>query len=361
MRRWLLLGLLCVGLPLWAQSERESTLSDADILFNEIVPLAAHGGALDVSFVQGNLEVVKMNRVAWVLDPRAAGLHAVACRPIPETAKAGESLTWLGEQLLRGGEAVHVRDGQDGAFVLTSRGTLIRLVGGEIDSVSVARGLGTAADVDANPSGLLAVLWGREVRVFLGFGWDPFLEFSLEDDLQPAVAVAVSAAGRVFVAGRGETAVAAYDFDAKGEFQRVRSVPAAELQIRRVGGMDLSPFMLLPSPGREGWADQDRFVLLSDVDGGGLLALEAADLSLVGRWDLRAQLPGVAPGRLDVSNRGQVGIVDQRTGEALVLPTGVMTSMVQGVEGIRWRVLEPTRTFKVQGGDTLQLPHPRHE
>lgn len=362
MRRLMLLLPLCllVAFPLGAQNESGPTTSDEDILFNEIVPIAGSGGARDVSYAQGNLEVVKMNRVVWVLDPRVAGLHALACRPIPETAKAGESLGWLGEQVLGGAEAVHVRDGDEGALVLTSQGTLIRLAGGTVDSMRVATGLVTAADLDANPSGLLAILWGMQVHVFADFGRVPLADFTLEDDLGPAVGIAVSARGDVVVAGRGSTAVAVYDLAADGRFRRGRSKTAADLKLHSVGGVEVTPFMVLPAQGREGWVDQDRFVMLSDVEGGTLMTLESSDLSPTGRWDLRGQLPGVAPGRFDVSNRGQIALVDQRSGEGQVLPTAVMISMVQGVMGIRWRVLEASRTFHVQGGDTLNLPEPRH-
>ena len=201
MRRMLLLTATLLALPLGAQ-EPPDPMSEGEvqeyILFNEIVPIAGPGGALDVSFPRGGLEVVQPDRIVWVLDPESGGLHGLAARPIPETAKAGESLGRLGQQRLRGGTAVHVREGTAGVHVLTSRGTLIRLAQGPMDSASVASGLAMATDVDANPSGLLAVLWGEQVRVFLELGRLPFLEFSLEPDVQPAVAVAVRASPSSF-------------------------------------------------------------------------------------------------------------------------------------------------------------------
>ncbi|HZM16590.1 MAG TPA: hypothetical protein VFE28_11365 [Candidatus Krumholzibacteria bacterium] len=327
------------------------------ILFSEIVRVAAPGKALDLSFGQGNTGSVKPDDVVWILDPTAPGLAGIACRPIRDTAKAGEAMGRLGGTELRGGVATHVRSGQEGAYVLDADGRLWLWRGGRADSLRVGKGIATSTDVDANGSGLLAVLWGKEVLVFLGFPSPPAWRFSLEADLLPAVGVAVSAGAEIVVAGRGSVCVAVYDLDANGTYRRLRSATAASLGVQGTGGVEVPPFMILPTEGKEAYVDQDRFVVLTDAGAGALLLLERSSLRRVGRWEIRGQIPGAAPGKLDVSNRGQIAFVDQRDGVAQVLPTRVLVAMLEGAEKIRWRRLEPQpEVYRVHAGDTLNLP-----
>lgn len=349
-----------------ARAQRAVEAPDAQeikeyILFSEIVRVAAPGRGQDISFAQGNAGQVKPDDVVWVLGPQETNLQGVASRPIRDTAKAGEPLGRLGGDAWRDGAAVHVRGGQDGAYVLDHAGRLWLWRSGRADSVRIGQGLPTAADVDGNSSGLIAVLWGHEVAVCLGFPSAPMWRFPLEDDILPAVGVAVSAAGEVFVAGRGSVAVGVYDLDADGAYRRTRSATAAALGVQAAGGVEVPPFMILPTEGKEAYVDPDRFVLVSDADAGTLLVLERSSLVPVGRWDVRGQIAGAAPGRFDVSNRGQIAFVDVRSGEAQVLPTRVLAAMIEPVGNIRWRNLDPSRqVFRVQGGDTLQIPAPRH-
>ena len=362
--RWALgmTGLLL--LPVLATTQETGSKMDEKeikeyILFHQIVQVAPSGGARDVSFAQGNLEAYKPHEVVWVLDAQKPGLAGIASRPIRETARAGEAMGRIGDGRWRAGEAAHVRAGQDGAYVLESNGLLWWLRGGKVDSLRIGNGVASAADVDGNSSGLIAVLWGREVLVFLSIPGPPLWRFDLEADLEPEVALAVSAAGEIFVTGRGATALAVYDVDASGTYRRVRSAAADKLGIAAAGGVEVTPFMIMPSEGREAYVDQDRFVLISDPEGGSIVALEAAALKPAGRWDVRAQLLGAAPGRLDVSNRGQIAYVDLRSGECQVLPTRVTIAMVEGAK-FRWRVLEAPNMIRIQGGDTVQIEPPRH-
>ncbi len=354
-------------LPVLATTqETGSTMDEKEIkeyiLFHQIVQVAASGGARDVSFAQGNQEAYKPkpHEVVWVLDAKNPGLAGIASRPIRETAKAGESMGRIGDGKWRAGEAAHVRAGQDGgAYVLESNGLLWCLRGGQADSLRIGNGVASAADLDGNSSGVIAVLWGREVLVFLAIPGPPLWRFDLEADMLPAVGLAVSAAGEIFVTGRGEIALGVYDVDASGTYRRVRAAAADKLGIAAAGGVEVTPFMILPSEGREAYVDQDRFVLLTDPEGGSIVALELATLKPVGRWDVRAQLLGAAPGRLDVSNRGQIAYVDLRSGECQVLPTRVTIAMVEGTK-FRWRMLEPKNMMRIQGGDTVQIEPPRH-
>lgn len=205
------------------------------VLFHQIVEVAGRGGARDVSFAQGNLEAYKPHEIIWVLDAKNPGLSGIASRPIRETAKAGEPMGRLGEGRWQAGEAAHVRSGQDGAYVLESNGLLWCLRGGQAESLRIGTGVTSAADIDGNSSGVVAVLWGRQVQVFLDIPGTPLWRFDLEADIQPAVGLAVSAAGEIFVAGRGEIALGVYDLDATGEYHRVRGAAAAKLGLGATG------------------------------------------------------------------------------------------------------------------------------
>ncbi len=330
---------------------------DADappVLFEERVQVAPSGGAVDVAFGNQDLEIVNPTNIVWIADPGQTGVVAIASRPIVGTAKAGEKMGTRGPHVLRNTAAMAVSP--HGVFTVSETGMLTVLGERDADSLQVGRSLATAIDVDVNANGLIFVLWGARVDVFTTPPRTALWSFEIEEDARPAVALSASATGEVFVVGQGPQAVSVYDLDDQGRYVRTRSVDAGSLGLESPGGVVVTPFMLLPIEEREGWADRDLFVLVSDTATGALVALERADLSLVGRWDLRQNDPGAAPGRLAVSNRGQIAYVDPRAAEAWVLPTPVMVALVEGGD-FRWRILTPPeRKFRVQGGDTLQIP-----
>jgi hypothetical protein len=156
----------------------------------------------------------------------------------------------------------------------------------------------------------------------------------------PAAAITVSAGGTVFVAGRGALAVAAYELDARGVYKMVRSRTAKELHSQRPAGIAMTPNMLLPLPGREGWIGQDRFVVVSDAGRKSLVALEAKDLTAYASCDLGAEVPALVPGRIDVSNRGQIAVADATTGAAYALPARLLAQMLEPAK-VRWRSIDP--------------------
>lgn len=356
MKRFAGLGLAVLGVAAAFAQAPEPTEEEKLIMFDEVVQVAAAGRALDVSFPTTGHDVVRPTSMVWIADPTQTGIRAIASRPIPETAKAGEFLGSRGEQFVRDTAALDVGPGS--AVTLSERGRLVVVQAAGTDSADVARSvsLATAMDLDVSLTGLVAVLWGKRVAVYADVGSAPLWTFELDEDLQPAVAIAAGSMGDLFVAGRGTIAVAAYELDAGGQFRRTRVLHAADLELESPGGIVVTPFMLLPIPGREGWVDQDRFVIVSDTSKGELVVVERSDFKFVGRFNLRQELPEMAPGRLDVSNRGQIALVDARTAEAYVLPTRVTATMVQDAD-FRWRILEPQqRVFRVQGGDTLRLP-----
>ncbi|MFQ5601491.1 MAG: hypothetical protein ACE5G2_13185 [Candidatus Krumholzibacteriia bacterium] len=342
------------GAPVWGQQGASPIDEDAAyILFHEIVQVASPGRARDVSFVNTGLNIVMPAELVWIADPGSPGIIAVASRPIKDTAKAGEVLGSRGLQVIRGTAALHVGDNITCAVSESGR---LTVVGGVfVDSLEVGGSIASAVDVDVSPSGLIYVLWGDRVTVYSNPPDEPLWSFMLEADVLPAVGLAVTAAADVVVAGRGEQAVAVYGLDAEGRYRRRRAQSAADLELETVSGVSLSPFMLLPVQGREGWVERDRFVFLADATSGALLAVERTTLQAVGRCDVRDELPGASPGRLDLSNRGQIAYVDVGSGEAYVLPTRVTVAMVESAE-FRWRILDASRTNRIQGGsgDTLQ-------
>lgn len=356
MRRQLLsMGvLLGCAVAAFAQS-RDPQADEPEVIFDEIVQVAAAGKAVDVAFANHDLEIVQPTKVVWIADPTQDGVEARASQPIPGTAKAGTHMGRRGPHVLQNTAAVTASS--KGIFALSESGRLTMVGGQSVDSLHVGRTLATAIDVDVSANGLIFVLWGSRVEVFTTPLRAPLWSFELDDDMKPAVALAASAAGEVFVVGHGSRAVNVYELTSNGRYERKASVDAGSLELEAPGGVAVTPFMLLPVPEREGWSDRDRFVLVSDTASGSLIALNRKDLSFVGRWDLRQKNPGAAPGRLAVSNRGQIAYVDQRAAEAWVLPTSVMAGLLSGAD-FRWRILNPeapTAPMRVQGGDTLRL------
>ena len=298
---------------------RDPDASPPPVLFEEHVQVAASGRAVDVAFGNLDLEIVNPTNVVWIADPAQTGVVAISSRPILGTAKAGENMGRRGPHQLRNTAALAVS--AQGVFALSESGLLTVLGEHNADSLQVGGSVVSAVDIDVNPNGLIFVLWGSRVEVYPTPPRKPLWSFEVDADVQPAVALSASAAGEVFVVGHGPQALSVYDLNDDGRYVRKMSVDAGSLDVESPGGVAVTPFMLLPVDEREGWADRDLFVLLSDTSTASLLALRRNDLQLVGRWDLRRELPSAAPGRMAVSNRGQIAYVDQRAAEAWVLPT----------------------------------------
>ena len=60
-------------------------------------------------------------------------------------------------------------------------------------------------------------------------------------------------------------------------------------------------------------------------------------------------MPGAAPGRLDISNRGQIAFADPESGLAYALPARVLGSLVEPAT-IRWRTIERDTTTSTGSG-----------
>lgn len=157
--------------------------------------------------------------------------------------------------------------------------------------------------------------------------------------------------GEVYVAGGGRDALAVYDLDSTGKYRRVRGASARDLGAGALGGIALSPVLLLPVERREGWVGEDRFVVVSEPATGRLIALEAANLTRLASFDVRTNVPDAAPGRLDVSNRGQIAYVDTRSGAAVSLPAPTFAALIQPAK-IRWRNVDPDSTARIMGGES---------
>jgi hypothetical protein len=259
----------------------------------------------------------------------------MAARPIAGTADAGEELGRRGSGSLRQPIALHATTA--GSTVLERDGRLMTFRGSEVDSVGLDLGGKAARDLAVGDAGLIYVLTETEVRV-----WSqtqrgaPLWKMTLPPALLPAVALTVSARGEIFVCGNGKTAVAVFDLDARGRYAVQRQCTATQAGLRAAGGVSLLEAMLLPIPGREGWVNEDRYLVVSDRTDRTLVALDAKSLRPVGRAALAADLPDAVPGRLDVNNRGQVALVDAERGLAWSLPTRVLASALEQAP-IRWR------------------------
>jgi len=318
------------------------------VLWDKIVRLAADGGKVtDVAFVGLGRNVINPVEMVWMTAASHAGLVAVAARPIPGTAEAGEELGRRAENLLPQGQALSISLG--GTAAVDAAGRVFVLRGGWTDSLQVPAGMAPVRDLALGATGLLYVLAGSQVLVYGQPPRLPLWSFALRADLAPAVGLAVSVRGEVYVAGQGKTALAVYDLDAAGRFRRQRSATARSLGVTKVAGVALTPPMLLPIPGREGWEGEDRFVILSDSSQSALVTVDARTLVAVGRTGLQADLPGVVPGRVDASNRGQIACVDARGGGAWALPTRVLAGMVRSVPGLRWRIIPGDSTSTLSG------------
>jgi hypothetical protein len=311
-------------------------------LWQQVTPLATSGQVVDVGFTQHGLNIATPAEMVWNLVTDKPSLVAIAAKPIAGTAEAGEEIGRRAEGLLRRPVATAVS--VNGHCVLEEGGRLVLLRSGWTDSVAVGAPKDPGRDVAIGVSGLVYVLAGREVRVYPEPPTaKPLWTIALPPKLLPAVAIAVASRGEVFVAGRGTDALAVFALDADGKYARVRGKTAAEAQIGEVGGLAITPALLIVLPGREGWVGQDRFLVLSDSKRPGFVALEAATLETLGRFDLAAEVQGATPGRLDVGNRAQIAFVDPQSGRSWALPSRVFAGLVEKAK-FGWRTIEVDST-----------------
>lgn len=343
-------ALAWAGLPASAQELPPAVADSAGnatgkpiIVWRTAVPLLRTGKVMDVGFANPGLNIIAPGEMAWLLDAASGGLVAVAAKPIAGTAAAGEEMGRRGTGLLRSPVAFYAGFGVQ--HVLEQGGRLVVLRSGWVDSLDAGAGAtGPERDIVVGPGGLIYVLAGSEVRVFADPPSPvPLITIHLAPKLLPVTAIALSCAGDLYVAGTGQLALGVYAMDSTGQFRLTRSRTARELGVEHVGGVALNPALLLPYETREGWVAQDRFTILADTARQRLVALESATLAPLGSCDLAAEVPGASPGRLDVSNRGQIAFADPASGIAYALPARVFGSLIESAT-IRWRSIESDTT-----------------
>lgn len=317
-------------------------------VWRETLQLPVPGRVTDVSFLATSRNIVHPADIAWCADTDTRALVAVASRPIPGTASPGEEMGRRGAGALGHPVALHVHAA--GQFVLEADGRMEILRSGWTDSVALAPFRGAGRDVVVGTSGLVYVLAGDEVRVFPDPpSPDPLWTLAVPRALGPAVAIGVTSGGRVLMAGQGPTALAVFDLDSTGGFRQVAARTARDLGVRRLAGIAVTPTMILTEETREGWVQEDRYVVLSDAELREFVALDATTLEPLGRVAAGSVTPGAVPGRIDVSNRGQIAFVDPETGRAHALPTRVLLDLLRGA-AFRWRSLLPDTTAAGGGG-----------
>ncbi len=317
------------------EAVRQDSLNRA-VVWNGVVRCATLSQVNDVAFTAVGRNIVTSVDILWALADSTHDLVAVAARPIKGTADAGEEMGRRGAALLHAPVALHV--GTSGTFVLEKNGRLVMFRSGTVvDSVALAMPAGTPRDVFVSTAGLVYILSTTEVRVFGDPpGATPLWTIALPPALVPAVACAVSSRGEVFVAGEGKTGLAVYDLAPTGAYRMLRQATRVALGIDRIAGVSLLPALLLPIEGREGWVSEDRYLLLSDRGKRTLVTVDVPTLHVVGSADLAIEAPGLVPGRLDVSNRGQVAVAGAANGPAYSLPTRILASTLTDAP-IRWR------------------------
>ena len=355
--RRLAVGLVLSLLAAVAQAQPLATEPPADpeadeklpfILFDENVQLSEPGGAADVSFVVSGFNTVIPNNLIWLIRPGHGGIVALASRPIQDTAKAGEEMGAHGQAESRHPAALQVTD--KATYVLDASGMLYVFRTDSTDSMRVGSGVVGSSDLAIGLSGLVYVLWGNTVAVFAEGAAQPTWSFEVAPELRPAVALAASSWGEVIVAGHGTLALAAYELAASGRFERTRGRSRTELDVGTPGGMCLAPSMILPQKTREAWADEDEFLFVTGPETGTLAALKTRTFEEVTRRDIRKEIPFVGPGRIDISNRGQIAFVDARTGVAHALRVGLTIEMLENSD-VSWRILEAKpQKVRVHGG-----------
>jgi hypothetical protein len=320
-------------------AETEVKADKPVVLWEKVVPILPGTRCADVGFTNVGLNMVQPVEMVWAIDRDHREIVAVATKPITGTATAGETMGKRGSGQLRAPAALAIAS--SGSFVLEEDGHLTIVRSGWTDSLDLRPVTGSERDVAVPTTGLVYVLAGPEVRVFADPpAKAPLWKIALDKRLLPAVSVVVSASGTVFVAGRGKLALAAYELDANGVYRLVKSRTAAELNSGPIGGIAITPNMLLPLAGREGWVGQDRFLVVTDSGRKALLGFESKDLTQLASVALDPIAPGLVPGRLDVSNRGQIAIVDATSGAVQALPALVLAQVIEPAK-IRWRTIEP--------------------
>jgi len=318
-----------------AQSQAELDSLNRAVLWNDIVAFRAAGRVADVAFTSVGRNIVTPVEMVWALADSTHELVALAARPIQGTAEAGEEMGRRGGKVLRAPVAMH--SAPSGSYVLQADGRLVVLrSGAALDSVDLHLKPGTARDVCVSAGGLIYVLTRDDVRVYTDPPGAPVWTFALPAALVPGVAFSVSTRGEVFVTGGGKQVLGLFDLDATGKYRLVRAATAAQLGAARPAGIMVVPALLLPVEGREGWVTEDRFVAVTDRDKRALLVLDAGTLKVVGRTDLTREAPGLDPGRIDISNRGQVAVVDARTSRGYSLPTRILASAMDTAP-VKWR------------------------
>ena len=89
-----------------------------------------------------------------------------------------------------------------------------------------------------------------------------------------------------------------------------------------------------------GLAIVTAFLVVTDTKAKSLLGFESKDLTKLATVPLDPIVPGLVPGRLDVSNRGQIAVVDATSGAVQALPALVLAQVIEPAK-IRWRTIEP--------------------
>ena len=316
------------------------------VFWPEVTTLVEAGRVRDVAFLNSGLNIVSAVEMAWCADAQSRTLVAVATKPIAGTAEAGEEMGRRAEGALVDPAAIYASAA--GVLVLGQDARLLAFRSGWTDTLDLGPANGPARDLAVGPSGLVYILLGNEVRVFSDPPrGKPLWTIPAPASLGSVVGMAASARGDIYLAG--DRALAILELDAKGAWKPTRSRTLSELGVGSIGGLALTPALLVPLERREGWSGRDRFLLLSDPGKPAVLALEAATLETVGRIDLAAELPGAVPGRLDISNRAQIAIVDPESGRALALPARLFARLIEGAK-IRWRTIEPDSTAAGSSG-----------
>jgi hypothetical protein len=319
------------------------------IVWSEVTPLR-DSAAVDVCFPAYGLNIVNPAELVWNLDRAAREMIAVASKPITGTAESGEEMGRRGGGVLR--QPVALATSGLGSFVLEGDGRVWIFRSGWVDSLDLGPASAPVVDLAVGSTGLLYVLRGREVLVLADLmDPKPLWTIPLPAALAPAVALTTSARGDVFVLGRGLTALVVFALDSRGVHRVVRERQARALRLASPGGLALSPAMLLPIVGREGWVGQDRFLVVTDGEAAGLVVLDAATFDVLGRHPLAGEAPGFVPGRVDVSNRGQIAVAAAGGGRSYAFPTRVLAGILDaaGAPGIHWRTIEPDSVH--QAGD----------
>lgn len=319
-----------------AHSQAELDSLNRAVLWNDVVSLSPAGRVADVAFTSVGRNIVTPVEMVWALADSTHEMVAIAARPIPGTAEAGEEMGRRGGRVLRVPVALH--SAPSGSYVLQADGHVVVLRSGAVmDSVDLGLAPGAALDICVSTGGLVYVLARDEVRVYTDPpAQAPVWTFALPPALAPGVAFSVSTRGEVFVLGAGKQSLAMFDLDTTGKYRLVRAATAVQLGAARPAGIAVVPALLLPIEGREGWVTEDRFVAVTDRDKRALLVLDAGTLKVLGRTDLGKQAPGLEPGRIDISNRGQVAVVDARTQRAYSLPTRMLAAAMETAP-VKWR------------------------